>query len=149
VTIVVFLLDKYQKSNPLDDILEVVFRYQFSHNESAKHENYSSYYLSIGEEDTDPNDAFMKRFHRYKPSIKKISQSIISKEYLGNIIIDKDSGERGIIFRVSTIKWINNNEIEVEGGYYESLLSASGNIYRVIWDKNHWRVKDDKLKWMW
>lgn len=134
------------KSTPEDDIRETVFRYQFQHNVSGQQQNAKVYFLSIGtlSGSRDPSDEFMKRFQGHKPPVKKVSQAIASVEG----VIDKDTGERGLIFRVTRIEWKSEVEVEVEGGYFESGLSASGNIYLVRQEGEKWVVKEDRMLWI-
>lgn len=135
------------KSIQEDDIRESVFRYQFQHNASGQQQNAKVYFLSLGsiEEPEDPSDEFMKRFQGHQPPVKKVSQSIVS---VFEGVKDKDTGEQGLIFRVTRIAWKSDVEVEVEGGYYENGLSASGNIYRVALEGGQWVVKEDRMIWI-
>ena len=125
------------------DITEAVFRYQFQHNNSALQQKAGAYYLSLGS-GQDPSDDFMRRFKGHKPPVKK------QRECTGGVagIKDRKTGKRGLLFRVYRIKWINNHTADVEGGYYEDGLSASGNIYRVVRKGRRWVVVSDKLDWI-
>ena len=126
----------------IDDIREAVFRWQFENNASYHREKVI--FLSI--DDKDPGDAFMKRFKGYRLPVKKMSQSkrLKSEKSLSGVV-DKNTGARGIIFRIKSITWITNNEVEVEGGYYEHGLSASVNVYHVVYRDHHWVVDKDTL----
>ncbi len=131
-----------------DDIREAVFRYQFEHNASGTQQTAQFYCLSLGEysKDIDPDDGLMQRFQGHKPAVKKVSQCICSPE-VG--VKDKEIGQSGgLVFRVTSIRWISNTEVEVEGGYYEGGLSASGNVYQVVRKGNQWVVTDDKMRWI-
>lgn len=125
-----------------DNIREAVFRYQFKHNASGQQQNAKAYFLSLGK-DKDPGDQFMERFKNHKPPVKKASQGITN-----NGVRDKETGERGLIFGVTSIKQINEDEVEVNGGYYEAGLSASGNVYRVKREGDRWVVKEDRTLWI-
>ncbi|HYX72344.1 MAG TPA: hypothetical protein VE732_06210 [Nitrososphaera sp.] len=125
-----------------DDIREAVFRYQFDHNASAQQQNAKVYFLSLGKA-KDPSDLFMLRFRGHKPSVKKGSHAGGKGE-----VIDNKTGERGLIFYATSIKQIDENEVEVEGGYYEAGLSSSGNTYTVKRKENKWVVTKDKLRWI-
>ena len=142
--LVLFFLCTYpaaRLSNSIGDLMESVFRYQFTHNCSGKQDKAFAYYLSIYD-DKDPSDTFMKRFEKHIPPVKKISQSRMKKD-LGTAVIDEETGKEGIIFRIRTIRWINKETVEVEGGYYEGSLSASENTYQVIRKGRSWVVTKD------
>lgn len=85
----------------------------------------------------------MERFADDKPTIKKESQA-----KLGDGVKDRDTGERGLIFRVGNIKWVSDTEVEVEGGYYEAGLSSSGNTYFLKKQKDKWVVTKDVMHWI-
>ena len=125
-----------------DDIREAVFRYQFQHNASGQQQSANAYFLSFGK-DKEPDDVFIARFKDHKPPVKKRSQSKGQFE-----VIDKDTGERGLIFNVVTIKVIDANKVEVDGGYYEAGLSSSGNVYTVERKEDKWVVTKDRMLWI-
>jgi len=125
-----------------DDIREAVFRYQFEHNASGQQQNAKVYFLSFGK-DKEPGDAFIARFKDHKPPVKKRSQSKGQFE-----VIDKETGERGLIFTVGAIKVVDAAKIQVEGGYYEAGLSSSGNVYTVERKDGKWVVTKDQMLWI-
>ncbi len=146
--LVLFFLNSNKHSNmpgTADDLMESVFRYQFTHNGSAKQNNACAYYLGINN-DQDPSDRFTKRFEKSIPPVKKLSQSRIDKG-LGQVVKDSDTGQEGIIFRIISIRWLNEETVEVKGGYYEANLSASGNTYRLIRIGRYWIVIKDTCNW--
>lgn len=100
------------------------------------------YFLSFGK-DKEPSDEFITRFKDHKPPVKKRSQSMGQAE-----VIDKETGERGLIFRAVSIKVIDANTVEVGGGYYEAGLSASGNVYTVERNDGKWIVTKDQMLWI-
>ena len=131
-----------------DAVREAVFRYQFTnnaaHGPATAEKKIEAYYLSIGEKDADPADAFMNRFAGNKPPVRKVSECSMAKMR----VTDKQTGKRGLIFRVSLIKWISDTEAEVKGGYYEDGLSASGNTYRVKKKGGTWQITKDTMDWI-
>src|ERR1700676_2637782 len=110
-----------------DDIREAIFRYQFEHNASGQQKRAAVYCLSIGE-NADPSDEFIKRFANHNPPVRKISGCTVGP-FDG--VVDKLTHKLGLVFRVSSIKWISGTEVEATGGYYEAGLSASGNTFTV------------------
>jgi hypothetical protein len=139
-----FAADSWRESQ-IDDIREAVFRWQFHHNASGQQKKAQVYFLQVGENGDDPTDEFIKRFADHKPPVRKRSAS---SEDHGRGVRDKQTGERGLIFRVSKIEWRTDAEVEVKGGYYEANLSASGNTYTVKKQDGKWKVTNDKMDWI-
>jgi hypothetical protein len=125
-----------------DDIREAVFRYEFAHNASGQQQHAKVYFLSV-DKDEDPSDAFMSRFKDHQPPVKKRSRATGEFE-----VIDRDTGERGLIFRATTIKQLGEDKVEVDGGYYEAGLSSSGNTYAVARKDHEWVVTKDEMRWI-
>ena len=137
-----------------DDIREVVLRYQMAGwtkgsdkaakgvadsvgNAVAAGSYYKVFFISANDED--PSDDFMKRFEKFPIRVEKISQSEIDKK-IGNAVVDKATGERGIIFGVGKITWNESNSVEVEGGYFCNGLCASGETFEVRRKRGVWTV---------
>ncbi len=137
-----------------EDIREAVFRYQFQHIGSYPQRKVKVYFLSLassspkcGESDKDPSDRFMGRFRDKLPRVKKVSECTAGID-IKEGVRDKGTGEPGLILRAGSIKWTNDREVEVRGGYHEHGLSASGNTYRVVREGNRWIVKKDTMNWV-
>jgi hypothetical protein len=126
-----------------EDIRETVFRYQFDHNASALQKSATAYCLSFGVKDADPPDEFMKRFSGFKPAVVKAS---MCRPVYG--VVSKHILKSRVFFRVSSIKWISDAEVRVDGGYYEGSLSASGNTYTVKMENGKWEVTNDEMHWI-
>jgi cbb3-type cytochrome oxidase subunit 3 len=125
----------------IDDIREAVFRYQFEHNASAQQRKAKVYFLSLGKGKA-PSDLFMLRFKDHKPPVKPASM-------LASMKINGAPGRgrvvNGLIFYVTSIEPVDEDEVEVAGGYYEGDLSSSGNRYRVKRKGSRWVVVADRL----
>ncbi len=128
-----------------DNIREAVFRYQFKNNASAFQDKTEVYFLSIGA--GDPGDPFMRRFEGHSPVVKKASEAVVSSAEVTGVR-DKKTGQRGLIFKQGTIEWIEDNQVKVEGGYYEAGLSASGNTYSVVKENDTWVVTNSEMHWI-
>ena len=136
-------------TDPNDDIREAVFRYQFEHNESGLQQTANYYFIGLHNPGDsifyrDLSDSFLSRFSGNIPPVKKVSQCDESF----NGVFDKDTGERGLIFRIESITFQSDEEVEVRGGYFEGGLSASGNIYTVKKVQGVWQVTKDELQWI-
>jgi hypothetical protein len=135
--------DEALRARVEDDIREAVFGYQFEHNASGAQQTADVYCLSI--DGKDPTDAFMERFEDNWPRVKKVSRCTADTK-AG--VEDNGPGERGLIFGVGEVRWVSDTEAEVEGGYYEGALSASGNTYHVVKEDCHWVVTRDVMRWI-
>jgi ankyrin repeat protein len=132
-----------------DDIREAIFRHQIGPEVPGKQQRVQVYFLSVLDHASgkyiDPSPDFMKRFAKNKPRVAKESECT-SSPYKG--VRDKVTGEEGLIFQVGFIKWIAEDEVEVEGGYYEAGLSASGNTYHLRKKNGKWVVVKDVMNWI-
>jgi len=138
--------DEVAKQKAEDDIQEAVFRYMFMHHKaSAERLGVKAYYLSLGENEADPSDEFMKRFADNKPPVKKQSEA---QADAATGVKDRSTGERGYVLRIEKIKWVNDTEVEAEGGYYSSGVSASGNTYYLKKQDGRWIVAKDVMHWI-
>ncbi len=133
------------RDSQTDDIREAVFRWQFDHNASEQQKHTQVYFLEVGDNGGDPSDEFMKRFADIKPPVRKVSASTSD---IKKGVTDKSTGEKGLIFRVTSILWKSDSEVQVGGGYHEAGLSASGNIYTVKKVKGKWKVTGDRMQWV-
>ena len=128
---------------------EAVFRYQFGHNGSGQKDRAAVYFLSLDTEfenkPQDPSPALMARFAQHKPRVEPRSHAQVSVD---KGVVHRETGERGLIFRVTAITFVGADVAIVEGGYYEGNMSSSGNTYRVERKDGVWVVTDDKMEWI-
>src|SRR5262249_33992215 len=117
-----------EKETNIDDAYEAVFRHQFKNNFSALKEKAKRYCLSINGENASAE--FLRRFEGHQPPVRPKSEF---------------ERKEALIFQVTDLKWIDENTVEMHGGYYEHGKSASFNLYRVVRRANRWVVVDDKL----
>ncbi len=127
-----------------DEIKTAVFLYQFEQNPSGLPQDIKVCFLSLGAPvlENEPTDYFLKRFQKQPFAVKKVSQCKVN---VG--VEDKETGLKGKICQVRNIKWINEAEVEVNGGIYFGLLAAGGYIYHVVWENDQWVVKEAKPAW--
>lgn len=111
-----------------NDIREIVLRYMFEH-EAQQQKPYSkALYITI--EKKDPDDKLIARFKDHSLPVKKGSESVITGDIRG--VSDKKTGEGGVLYNLGEIKWLNENEVDVNGSYYVANLFAGGCRYRVV-----------------
>lgn len=137
----------------IDRIREAVYRYQFVHNYSGQQQQAQVYFLSARIpsppeastiwSETDPSSDLLARFEGHQPPVRPWSQSTTS--VYG--VFDRTTGERGLLFNVSSII-AGGDTAQVEGGYFEGGLSASGNTYYLRRVNSSWSVEYDILHWI-
>jgi hypothetical protein len=133
------------RENDDEDIHEAVFRWQFDHNTSGQQKKAKVYFLEAGKKGGDPSDALLRRFAANQPPVRKRSEC---DPDAGPGVVDKRTGERGLLFRVSSIRWKSDVEVEARGGFYESGLSASRNLYTLKKEEGKWKVTKDAALWV-
>jgi hypothetical protein len=142
------------QSSEDDDIREIVFRYQFASNGSGFADTTAKYYyLAIIIVDSthrvtsssDPSDDLMKRFISNTPQVRKYSQATIQP---GGGVYDKETGLRGLLFRVGQIRRVSENDAEVEGGYYAGGLNAEGDVFYLRKANSSWFIYRVQNYWV-
>ena len=129
-----------------DDVREAVFRHLFDHNASGQQKNAKVYCLQI-ENKLDPSPELLHHFEGNHPPVKKASLcSFKGGPGMGGV--EDDTGAKGLIFRIDSIQHPSADTALVEGGYFEASLSASGNVYKLVKERDHWIVKQDTMKWI-
>ena len=93
-----------------DEIREVVFRHQFDHNDSYQQKRAKVYFLSVSGKGADPSDLLLKTFADYRPPVRKVSACTVDSR---GRVVDKQTGELGVIFKIANIRWVSDAEVEV------------------------------------
>ena len=128
-----------------DQIREAVFRYQFEFNASGLGEAANAYFLSV-EGEQDPSPQLLERFDGHRPPVKPVSASNLEPGTAQ--VLDSETGLPGLIFRITEMRCVSDDEVEVDGGYYEASESASGNTYSVVKQGGSWQVVDLQAHWI-
>lgn len=130
-----------------EDVREAVFRWQFENNASGLQQAAQVYFLALGSGDQydDPSTELLERFAENDPPVRPVSLSTADP---GAGVVDVETGDIGLIFRIATISWTSDTAADVTGGYYEAGLSASGNTYTVEFVDGEWTVVDDVMHWI-
>ncbi|HSZ64556.1 MAG TPA: hypothetical protein VK828_22350 [Terriglobales bacterium] len=111
----------------------------------AKKLNFRIFFVSLDGED--PSDEFLAKFKDVPRIVKKVSDSEIGKVQRMPVV-DKSSGERGIIFSADKVHWRSKDSAEVEGGYHCDGLCGAGLRFRVKRENGKWIVKSSKMDWI-
>jgi hypothetical protein len=91
----------------------------------------------------DPTNDFLKRFQYHNITLKKASEADVSPKG----IVDKSDGQTRVLLGISEIKWLNDNEVEVEQSYYRAAMAAGGTTYQVVKENKRWVVKGTRGGW--
>ena len=130
--------DRHQQapSNPAalraveeDAVTEALFRHLLQ-----EHQGLRVYFLS--RDGADPSDDFMRRFQG-EMSLKKKASLRKHGEY--RAIIDKETGSIAGIVSVGGLKWINDSEVELGGGFYDGEIIEY--CYRMLRTDQGWIVR--------
>lgn len=122
------------------DIYEAAFRHIFTRNVSAAKQSAAAYFISIQGED--PTDLFLSRFSNNHPPVKRETRARTGRS---NSVRDDVSGRKALSFSFEKIRYITRDIVEVDGGYFEAVLSASSQTLRLRRTEKGWVVIKDTL----
>ena len=131
------------------DLAEATFRYQFAQNESGQQSSVSTYCIGYGADPSkngspfDPPNSFLKRLSDIKPPVQPES----SCSWIGGAVFN-ETKKPALIFEIESVKCVHDANCEVNGGYYEASLSASGNTYLLERRAGKWIVVKSKERWI-
>ena len=126
-------------------IQQAVLRYQFEHNASASRAAIFCIAISDGKTNV---DAPAKLTQSLNDATHKVVKSSDCNQNEGHGVTERSSGKLALMLNLGQVKWLAPDEVEVDGGYYEASLSASGNTYRLKNVSGVWRVLKDDLNWI-
>ena len=117
------------------------------------------YFLSVGgPEDHNPDDMFMQRFAGHQPPARPVSEatlagaaqpgSALSAAPFPGQVIDRRTGQPGLILRVSRLTWLSESEARVEASTFAHGLAVRGHLYRVVREGDRWAIKEVVLDWI-
>ena len=133
------LVSAMDRSAQVDEIREATFRYQFQQNASG---SVKVFFLDVLDPASgkyvDPNEAFINRFASNKPRVAKGDES--SSARATSRVIDRRTGDEGVLFTVGVIKWVSDNEVTVEGSVYVAGDSGASGIYHLNKRDGKWVV---------
>lgn len=103
-----------------DAAIEAFFQYQFDNNASALGENAAAWFIGL-EGGRDPSPGLLERFERHEPAVRPLSGSALRDGQ----VVDAESGEPALAFRVVNIVFPDRTTAAADGGYSEGPVSAS------------------------
>lgn len=124
-----------------DALREATFRYLFTAYPFSAARHYRVVYLSLGyfpwgqgsEGSRDPDAAFLRRFQGNVPPAQPVSALPASSKDWEN-----PAKHHWIIYRVSSFKWTNDAQVEVNCGSAMSGFGSSDSVYLTCTLKNGW-----------
>lgn len=133
-----------------NDIREAAYRHAFAslyHNRSTWKTSFIGvrYGCSVG---SDPGISvlttpfLLNRFKGCSPPVKPESEC--DYDTLEQVA-DRKTGKTGAVFYTGTIWWLSWDTVQVEAGYYEGSVSASGNIYTLKRKNGRWVVVNERM----
>ena len=131
------------------DLAEATFRYQFAHNESGQQSSVSTYCIGYGANPSrngtpfDPPDSFLKRLSDITPPVRPYSSCSRRDDGAFN-----ETNKPALIFEIESVRCVDDANCEVDGGYYEASLSASGNTYLLERRAGKWIVIKNTEHWI-
>ena len=124
-----------------DLIREAVFGFQMQEVLRVSLQSVRPYFLEA-KNMANPDDAIMQYFHYNRPSVRKVSSSV-----MGISTRDKQTGEKGIILEAATITWVMNDRVEVSGATIYGNQGGIGGVYQVQFANGKWIVYKFLPKW--
>ena len=121
------------------DILEAVYRHQFSHNASGMQQRAEAYFLHYRFEEV--SKEFIDRFQDCSKPVYALDEAS------GGIggIVHRETQAKGLLLGVFRIDRVSRFHAIVRGGYYEGGLSSSENEYHLRLIAGRWYVVRDRL----
>lgn len=126
------------------DLREAALRPMFAKNASGQQQRARVFCIQL-EHESDPTPSFLARFGDVKIPVRPASACTQSAD---QGVVDKTTKARGLAFRVDAVRRIDADHAEVDGGYYEAGLSASGNTYTLERKNGRWVVTKDVMHWI-
>lgn len=134
-----------------DIIREAVLRYRFEQVRASYTSAPVSQYYCIGLGETveiaklqDSPPAFLARFQNNKPPVRKASDCTFNKDK----VEVKNTGETATIWVIGSIKWLGNNEAELEISYTRAFMDSGGTIFQLKKENGGWKVTGSTRTWI-
>ena len=120
-----------------DDIREAVIHRLINEASSSIKPSAAAYFVAFGPRDDDPPMGFMARFQGNLPPVYRFSRCKVTA---GKGVVDRISGEDGVLFSVLEIQWNGPDLATVSTAYYESMVNSGKFSYQVKKGDEGWKV---------
>ncbi|MBV9126066.1 MAG: TIGR02996 domain-containing protein [Planctomycetes bacterium] len=125
-----------------DDVREAVFRHLF-----GRHHNPKGVYFISTADGKDPSPQLLCRFEHHRPPVKPASASQ-KGENQHSLLLDRESGKKGILFGISKMTRTKRNIWTVEAAHYLGPLAAAGYQWKVVLKEGKWQVASGNMLWI-
>jgi len=123
-----------------DDVILTVFEHQFAGiNDTEGY--FKVFYIAVGSGDPDPS--LLRCFQDHRPPVRPNSECTYSRMEGAR---DRRTGERGIVFSVTTVTRTGADEADVEGGYVSSGQDGATVSFRLVRTGSRWKVVGEQRK---
>lgn len=131
--------------SPGDDVREAAFRYLFQDNASGLKQRARFYCLEV-EGGADASPALLARLADVGVRVVPASRCVKDAK---DGVTEQPSGDRpGLVFRIEAIRKVGPGRVDVDAGYYEAGLSASGETLEMVREGQAWKVTADRRRWI-
>ena len=134
-----------------DNIREAVLRYRFEQVSVTYTSAPISQFYCVGLGETvdiarlqDSPQAFLARFQNNKPLVRKASDCAFNQDK----VEVKNTGETATIWVIGRIKWLGDNEAELEISYTRAFMDSSGTIFQLKKENGGWKVTGSTRTWI-
>lgn len=131
-----------------DAVRLAVYRYLVGHNASGGQTSVAFVCLEISQHDhaSDPSPFIMTAMRGSRP--QAVPGSACESSSSGVFLKGDHAKGRGLVFRTEEVH-IDGDKATVTGGYFETGLSASGNVYTLERQRDGtWLVTSDEMQWI-
>ncbi len=136
-----------QSDQELDDVREAIFRYQFTNNKSYMQSSAPAFCLLI-ENEQSPGLDLLNRFNGSQPPVKGMQDCERKPPENGHaigVVIDRTTRRQALLFRIQELQFIDDENVEGKGGYFENGTSGSVSLYRSTKRDGKWVITEEKL----
>ncbi len=127
-------------------IRRIVFNHLFKQASTDINDSIDVYCLVL-ERGKEPNRAFIDDFSIESVKVTTKSDCIVDSSENSNfkdLVIDKNTGKRGVIFFITEIRWAGNSKVHVKAGYDSGVMSGATFLYDVEKKPGTWTIKKSK-----
>jgi hypothetical protein len=131
------------RAHQKDAIRAAVFRYLL-YRYGPQWPRAKTYFFNVGTpgRPCDPSPALMTWFRHEALPVKKASQS----DGRAFAVREKGTGAPGLLLTVSSLKWITDTQVEVEGGYRAHRRAGNTAQFQVARQGDRWVVTEETVK---
>lgn len=125
-----------------DKIREILFLSLFEKWQNPTIKDLEIYFVSVDwKKKKNPSKNLLEKLQRKYKQVRQITDSTEDSE---EKIIERNTRKKGIIFSVSKINWMNNNEVKVNAGSYLGNMASDGCLYTLKHETKGWIIVSEE-----